>query len=409
MASTEGQGSARSVGTDADGRRGGRAGIALARLGLVLGATVVGIGLGELALRLADLPNAGPFLQEFRGERFKLMAYDSNPSGAFDLDLHDGKLCEALAERLADPDELRTHWEATPYAVAFELDAQGFREKTLEPKSPGTTRIAILGDSFTVGHGLPNALAYPRLLEARLQRRLEHERAEPALARSVEVLNLGRGNTDLPEIVRSADFALTRLDPDVLVYGYFLNDPVPTLEREKGSPIHDMLDAGWVSVAGSKSRTRIGEIARGRSRVVDLVRRFAADRRVTETTIAWYQRLHEPEAWAPTRKRIEAMAKVSRSKGARFVLLLLPLPYEIAHSPFAEAHRAMRAAAEESGIEVVDALPALAKFSDDDLRLHPRDRHPSPTYTRVVAELLADALSDALPGSPAAGRARSPR
>ena len=53
--------------------------------------------------------------------------------------------------------------------------------------------------------------------------------------------------------------------------------------------------------------------------------------------------------------------------------------------------------------------PAGGALSDDDLRLHPRDRHPSPTYTRVVAELLADALSDALPGSPAAGRARSPR
>jgi hypothetical protein len=216
----------------------------------------------------------------------------------------------------------------------------------------------------------------------------------------------------------------------VLVYGYFLNDPVPTLERAQGSPIHDMLDAGWVSVGGSKSMTRIGESVRGPSRVVDLLKRFVADRNVTDTTIAWYRRLHEPEAWTPTRKRIEAMAKVSRSKGARFVLLLLPLPYEIAHSPFAEAHRAMREAAEASGIEVVDALPALAEFSDDDLRLHPRDRHPSPTYTRVVAELLAEVLSDglaedlpddstdALPvappdadavGPPGDGRARSPR
>ncbi|MFO0688482.1 MAG: hypothetical protein U0900_07230 [Myxococcota bacterium] len=386
-------------------RRGAPSGLVLARVGLALAATVVGLGAGELALRVADLPNAGPFLQEFRGERFKLMAYDSNPSGAFDLDLHDAKRREALAERLSNPDELRTHWEETPWAVAFEFDAQGFREKALEPKAPGTTRIAILGDSFTVGHGLPNALAYPRLLEARLQRTLEHEREDLSTARAVEVLNLGRGNTGLPEIVRSADFALTHLAPDVLVYGYFLNDPVPTLEREQGSQIHDMLDAGWVSVADSPSLTRIGAVPRGPSRVVDLVKRFVADRHVTDATIAWYQRLHEPEAWAPTRRRIEAMAKVSRSKNARFVLLLLPLPYEIAHSPFAEAHRAMRVALEASGIEVVDALPALAKFSDDDLRLHPRDRHPSPTYTRVVADLLADVLS----AGPELGRARSPR
>lgn len=387
-----------------------RARTLLARVALALAATVVGLGAGELVLRLADLPNVGPFLQEFRGERFKLMAYDSNPSGAFDLDLHDEELREELALRLAEPDELRTGWAATPWAVAFELEEHGFRERPFEPKAPGTTRIAIVGDSFTVGHGLPNALAYPRLLEARLQRTLEHERVEPSVARSVEVLNLGRGNTDLPEIVRSADFALTRLEPDVLVYGYFLNDPVASLEREQGSPIHDMLDAGWVAVEGSRSMIRIGEAKRGPSRVLDLVGRFVADRRVTEATIAWYQRLHEPEAWAPTRKRIEAMAKVCRSQGVRFVLLLLPLPYEIASSPFAEAHRAMRVAVEASGIEVVDALPALARFSDDDLRLHPRDRHPSPVYTRVVAERLAEALSAEPSGeAPDAGRARSPR
>jgi len=393
-----------------EGRGSDRAGRVFARIALVLVATAVGLGVGELGLRFADLPNAGPFLQEFRGERFKLMAYDSNPSGAFDLDLADEKLREELAGRLSDPDAFRASWQATPWAVAFELEENGFREKPFEPKAPGTTRIAIVGDSFTVGHGLPNALAYPRLLEARLQRRLEHERADLSVARSVEVLNLGRGNTDLPEIVRSADFALTRLEPDVLVYGYFLNDPVASLEREQGAKIHDMLDAGWVEVEGSASMIRIGQAKRGPSRVVDLVARFFADRRVTDATIAWYQRLHEPEAWAPTRRRIEAMAKVTRSKGARFVLLLLPLPYSIADSPFAEAHRAMRTAAEASGIEVVDALPALVKFSDDDLRLHPRDRHPSPTYTRVVAELLADALSDGLfDAPPEEGRARSPR
>lgn len=377
-----------------------------ARVVVALAATVVGLLIGELSLRVADLPHAGPFLQEFYGERFKLMAYDSNPSGALDLDLRDEDVRKRWSERLSNAAEFDANYPATPWAVAFEMNAQGFREKKLEPKRAGTRRIAIVGDSFTAGHGLPNAFAYPRLLEVRLQRAAEHGRAADALANSVEVLNLGRGNTDLPAIARSADFALRHLAPDVLVYGYFLNDPIRTLPNDRDTPIHDMLDAGWIAAQQTRSMIRIGDVPRGPSRVVDLIRRFTADRRVTDATIAWYRRLHAPEAWKPTRDRIAAMDRAAKAQAARFVLLLLPLPFEIARSPFAEAHRAMAKAAEEEGIEVLDALPALAKFADEDLRLHPRDRHPSPVYTRVVAELLADALS-----TPAAAeaRVRSPR
>lgn len=381
---------------------------AIARLGLMLGATGVGLLIGEAGLRLADLPQSGPFLQEFRGDRFKVMAYDSNPTGAFDLDLSDASLRETLSARLSNPAELGAHWQDTPHAVAFEFNEQGFRERRFAPKSAGARRIVVLGDSFTLGHGLPNALAYPRLLEVRLQRAYEHELDVDPLKTSIEVLNLGIGDTDLPGILRTAKFALRQLEPDVLVYGYFLNDPVPTLARAVDSPIHDMLDAGWGTLEQSRTMTRIGQAERGGSRVVELLRRFLADRRVTAATIDWYRRLHERDAWRPTLESIVAMANAAKARGARFVLLLLPLPYRIGDSPFAEAHRQMSESASRAGLEVVDALPALARKPDDDLRLHPRDRHPSPLYTRVVAELLAAVVSkDA--GVPAAGRARSPR
>lgn len=414
-----------------DGRRrvGTPRALRFARALLVFSATGIGVGLAELALRLAGLPHAGPFLQEFRGDRYKLMCYDSNPTGALDLELGDADLRRRLAGRLRDPEEFEASWVATPHCAAFEYGSQGFREKKLEPKRPGTTRIVVVGDSFTVGHGLPNALAYPRLLEARLQRRFEHGSGASPLGASVEVLNLGRGNTDLPAIARSADFALRHLDPDVLVYGYFMNDPVPTIERAPDTPVHDMLDAGWISLDQSPTRLRIGGRPQGPSRVVDLVARFVSDRRVTEATIAWYRRLHEPETWRPARDRIAAMAAGARSKGARFVLLLLPLPFEIDDSPFAASHAAMKSACESLGIEVVDALPALARYTDDALRLHPRDRHPSPLYTRVVAELLDEVLASgpaaggeagagpasssptvsAVPTGGGEGRARSPR
>lgn len=388
-----------------------RARTVVARGLLVCVGALVGLAVGESGLRILGLPKSGPFLQEFRGPGFRLMAYDSNPSGVFELDLSDDAVRERLAARLDDPDELRARWHETPFAVAFELDRSGFRERRIGPKLPGVRRVVIVGDSFTVGHGLPEVLAYPRLLEARLQRAFEHGRttlSAGVAGSAVEVLNLGRGDTDLPAIERSAQWALRQLAPDLLIYGYFMNDPIPSAARAPESPIHDMLDAGWIDLERSPTSTRIGESVRGRFRIVDLAKRFFADRSVTNATIAWYRELHEPAAWQSTLVRISALAETARARDARFVLLLLPLPFEIADSPFAEAHRAMRAAAEAAGIEVVDALPALARHPDDALRLHPRDRHPSPLYTRVVAELLEPVALDAL-ASPAAGRERSGR
>lgn len=388
-----------------------RARTVAARSLLVLIGALVGLVAGEIGLRVLSLPKSGPFLQEFRGPGFRLMAYDTNPTGAFDLDLSDDALRERLAARLENPDELRERWRETPWAVTVELDRSGFRERKIGPKRPGVRRVVVVGDSFTAGHGLPEALAYPRLLEARLQRAFEHERGTPRsglAASSVEVLNLGRGDTDLPGIERSARWALRQLAPDLLIYGYFMNDPIPGAAPRPESPIHDMLDEGWTRLERSPTSTRIGQSVRGRLRIVDLVKRFFADRSVTNATIAWYRALHEPAAWQPTLERIAALAERTRDSGGRFVLLLLPLPFEIADSPFAEAHRAMRASAEAAGVEVVDALPALARHPDDALRLHPRDRHPSPLYTRVVAELLEPVALDAL-ASPAAGRERSGR
>lgn len=371
----------------------------LARVAFALAAAVFAGALAELGLRLAGLPKSGPFLQEFRGDGFKLMAYDSNPTGAFDLDLHDPELRDRLAARLANPAELEAHWADTPWAVSLDLNAHGFRERELVPKTFRTKRVAIVGDDFTFGHGLPNALAYPRLLESRLQRAFDHDLevdSASTLPTAIEVLNLGRADADLPAILRTADFALLHLAPDVLVYGYSMNDSLPSRARDSASPIHDMFDGGWDTVVLSPSMTQIGESRRGRFRLADLARLLFTDRSHTAATIGGYQRLHEREAWQPTLSQIAPAARAAQARDVQFVLMLLPLPFEIADSPFAEAHRQMKEAATQAGIQVVDALPTLSQHADDALRLHPRDRHPSPLYARIVAEVLAPVVLEAL-------------
>ncbi len=376
----------------------------LFRLALLVGGVLLGALLGELGLRVLGLPKSGPFLQEFRGDRFKIMSYDENPSGALDLDLSDAGIRQAWASHLYDPADFERSWKDTPHGVAFEFNALGFREREFRPRTvprgqpDSVRRIAIVGDSFTVGHGLPDEGAYPRRLETRF-----HE----AGSSHVEVYNLGQGDTDLKQILRVAGFALKRLDPDVLVYGYFLNDPLRTLTPYGDIVMHDMLDAGWIKMQQTRTTTRIGQSDRGVSRVLDLIQGFQADRNVTHSTVDWYQRLHQPAAWRPTLEQIDRLSIAAASRGIRFLVVLLPLPFEISGDhPFAEAHRNMTDGLKAKGVEVVDALPSLRGYSDQELRLHPRDRHPSPLYADRVSELLAQVLSSPSPSpSPGPGSA----
>src|SRR3569832_2929654 len=53
------------------------------------------------------------------------------------------------------------------FAVHVHTNALGFRERRLPgPKPAGTSRIVVVGDSFTQGYGVSEEEAFPRQLEA---------------------------------------------------------------------------------------------------------------------------------------------------------------------------------------------------------------------------------------------------
>lgn len=357
------------------------------RVALLAGGSLAGLLLMELALSIVDLPRSVPFLQEFHGSGFKVMAYDANPSGCLDVDLRDRERREAIAERFATPEQRRAfeeHWSPTPFAVEVDFNPAGFREDEFQPKQEGVRRIVIVGDSFSYGHGLPDEDSYPRQLEALLRSR---DPEQP-----LEVYNAARGGFDLDAIAPVASMALRDLDPDVLVYGYFLNDPLRRTNAT-GAEIEPMLDTAWRRREREGSRFSLGGRDRRGLRLPALVRDLLHGRRLTADTLAWYQRIHEPASWAPTARVIERMQRSARERGVDFLLLVLPVIWQLdGDYPLADVHRRIVEHAERHGIDVLDLHPALAGRADTELFLHPQDRHPNCTYTRIVAEVLAGAL-----------------
>ena len=123
---------------------------------------------------------------------------------------------EALQRREAQvPGAAEAYWWQGKLHV---LDANRLRRTTpLPPKTPGTFRIAAFGDSLTYGEGVAAEEAWPAVLEQQLQQQYQ-----------VEVLNLGVCGAQSENILRLAEQLLPSLDADLVLYGFCLNDFLPS-------------------------------------------------------------------------------------------------------------------------------------------------------------------------------------
>ena len=266
------------------------------------------------------------------------------------------------------------------------FNSEGFRDREFQPKDPDVWRIVVVGDSFSYGHGLPETESYPRQLEVLLRQRL------PGV--ELEVFNAGVGGGDLKGIAPVAEWALNHLAPDVLVYGYFLNDPLNQLGRFQGG-MNAMLDARWLESDRAEGALQSGRPAVSRAPCAGA----SAAIRSQSTRDARNARLvprdpsrralgiHGPRdlpaegSGGPDKHRVHpALAPHHFSAGRR-----LPAG--------GSAPRARRLR-ERRSIQLLDILPRVRGYLDSELMLHPNDRHPNSHYARIVAEALADAVSD---------------
>ena len=101
--------------------------------------------------------------------------------------------------------------------LTYRINSLGFRgAETTRQKFSGTARIVGIGDSFLFGEGVRD---HHTLLSV-LQRELDENYG----AMSFEVLNLGAGGYDTRAEVALLTHRGIRLDPDLVVICFFLND-----------------------------------------------------------------------------------------------------------------------------------------------------------------------------------------
>lgn len=105
------------------------------------------------------------------------------------------------------------------YGVELETNSMGFRDREFFQEKPtGTKRIVMLGDSFTLGWGVPFAETYSKRLESLLRWG----------GKAWEVVNTGVGIYNSVMEVELFKLKGLSLNPDLVIMMYFVNDPEPT-------------------------------------------------------------------------------------------------------------------------------------------------------------------------------------
>lgn len=348
------------------------------RAGLVVGSTIFSLLLVEVVLRIVGIAPerwTHPNRLEREDKRVGLDAYPDDPQGYFDIDLRQpAERARWRAKGLSGVDRIA---EATPWAVGFEYEEHLCRSDPIGPLDPEVTRVVLVGDSFTEGQGVRREDTFAALLDR-------------GLDGPVEVINCGRRGHDFPEIHRFFDRILA-LEPDVVVYVMTLNDPVRSAEFQGRQQYLD----DWIM-----DRRRMYSEARPRapsfwkSRLWALVSDRVEGFRVGRATERWYIEMYgEPnrEGWAMTQEHVVRMQESMESRDGEFLVVLLPLLVDLSgNSPFTQLSRTIeRALAQQGrGIHFHDVTPALRGQRDEELWVHPADRHPNArAHALIAAEL----------------------
>jgi lysophospholipase L1-like esterase len=267
--------------------------------------------------------------------------------------------------------ELAPRMHKRSHGTVIRTNSHGMREREIAIEKPDSvTRIAVLGDSYTFGFGVPGLRAYPRVLEGLLNQRASR-------GRRFEVLNFGVGGYSTHDEAVVLKYRALAWDPDLVVVGYVLNDP----EDEPIQPLHSYYQQPrWWQRFHLLRLVAKAEWQWG-------VRRFGGG--------DYIQSLYgDPRKWRNVVDAFASIRQLALARGVGVMVVIFPLSTvdDWAQYPYAGVHLKVARAAAADGFEVVDLLPVFACRPPTELRLTDSDAHPNEEGHRLAAEAIAARL-----------------
>lgn len=254
----------------------------------------------------------------------------------------------------------------------FVNNSRGIRGPEYDPvAAPGTFRIEMIGDSYTMGSGVSVEQAYPAMVEEVLNGTGDE--------RHYEVINLGLSGLSLEG---SVNVRLRKIgldySPDLLVYGFTVNDlEGPDYVALKRSP-H----------------------VPSKSLVLDLLRKRLEYFRdmVSPSSTSYVRELNNnffenPKVWQRFESNLDRLAAIADERNICVVVLIhTQLRALNSWHPYLRHYAAVADAARERGMYVVDSFPWHDGIDPTNYVCGVYDSHPNALGHQILAESLIHGL-----------------
>lgn len=315
------------------------------------------------------------------------------------------------------------------FDVEFQTNALGLRDAPLSGAGADEFRVLVLGNSFVEGWGVEAQQTFLRVAEQQLRRQLG--------GRKIRLVNGGQSGYGAAQSYLTAQVLQQQVRPDLIVL--VLTGTMAYSDREFLSKAR--LDANGIaagltdpsafaSIAPRKPEPRRAGFVAGLGNYSALVRlveqRFtnraainaieAGDPRSDLFAAYRAEQSRVGDIYEPTLRHVGALADFAEANGARFLLVHLPMPFQVSDEEWSEGRQAYRLgegsfAAEEAVVKAFCAeqdypcafstgtLKAAAASSAAGQPLYYRyDFHLNARGHRVFGDWLAEQLRPMIGG-----------
>ncbi|RKZ48874.1 MAG: hypothetical protein DRR00_18560 [Candidatus Parabeggiatoa sp. nov. 3] len=249
----------------------------------------------------------------------------------------------------------------------------GLRDDEISLKKPHNTyRIVVLGDSITMGWGVPQDKLYPTQLENRLNTQ-SLDGFPPN--RRYEALNMGVGNYNTVQEVTSLRTMGLQFEPDMILLGYFINDAESTPQPVSGFLINYSYLYAFLA-----SRLRVLSLGAGKSTYKNYYSGLYAD--------------NQP-GWQATKAALTELSEIGNQRNIPVVMFIIPELHDLGSAtyPFADIHKKLVALGTNLGLPVIDLFPIFSDYSPEDkLWVSPTDAHHNALAQTMISEGIYNAL-----------------
>jgi lysophospholipase L1-like esterase len=292
-------------------------------------------------------------------------------SQRLDFQIEMSRYASTIKRPAADPRMTHEHIprsRATLMGVPVAINSLGFRSPEIAVAKPaGTYRIVLVGDSLTFGWGVRAEDGFAEVLS----RAIDEEMRARKSATAVQVVNTGIGNYNTSQQLALFENAARRLDPDVVILNYYINDAEPTPTERLPYAVSYSYLAMWLW-------GRLDTLSRMMDRAADYK--------------TYYSDLYSDgrQGFAATRQALAAFGQLSREDDFRYIVAILPELHSVAPTyEFTAVHDKVRVAAQSGGADsVADLVPFFAGERPDSLWVSPDDAHPNAKGHAIIARGL---------------------